>query len=54
MSSADAAKGDNDGNSDDAAAINDIDDGDDIGDNTHSRHTTITITVHEGGPQTKK
>ena len=48
MSSSDAANGDNDGNADDVATINDIDDEDAIGVNDHSSHTTITITVHEG------
>ena len=58
MSSADANNGDNDLNADDAVDIDDIDDRNDIGEdddpNTHSSHTNITITVHGGGPQTKK
>ena len=58
MSSADADSGDNNGNAEDAAAIDDVDDGDDIREddapNTHPIHNKTTITVHGGGPQTKK
>ena len=57
MSSADANSGDNDGNTDDATAINIIDDGDDIRKNdvpnTHLSHNNTTITVHGEGHQTK-
>ena len=58
MSSADTDSGDNDGNTDDAAAIDDINDGEDIGEdddpNTHLSHKSTTITLHGGRSHTKK
>ena len=58
MSISDADNGDNDRNADDTTVIDGIDDGGDIREdddpNTHSSHTNIKITVHGGGPQTKK
>ena len=58
MLSADTDSGGNDGNADDVAASDDIDDGDDIGEdnapNTYPSHHHTTITIHGGGPQTRK
>ena len=58
MSRADTDSGDNDGNSDDAATSDVLDDGDDIGKdddlNTHPSYNILTITVHGGEPQTKE